>query len=86
MITSVGRLMRAMVWAIVNVLPEPVTPMRVWNFGTALDAGDELVDRLRLIAFGLERADDFEVGHGGIIGSRGFLISGQLGEWAAKFE
>ena len=39
-----------MVWAIVNVLPEPVTPMSVWNFFPSSHARDELVDRLRLIA------------------------------------
>ena len=34
------------------------------EFLPLLDAGDELVDRLRLIALGLERADDFKIGHG----------------------
>ena len=47
-----------MTFAIVYVLPEPVTPSSVWNARPSLEALDELVDRLRLVAGGLERLDE----------------------------
>ena len=53
--TSAGRPVRAMTLAIVKVLPEPVTPSSVWNDEAVGEALDELVDRLGLVARGLER-------------------------------
>ena len=47
--------MRAITLAIVYVLPEPVTPSSVWNERPSVEALDQLVDRLRLVAGGLER-------------------------------
>ena len=37
--------MRAITLAIVKVLPEPVTPSRVWKLRPSFDAFDQLVDR-----------------------------------------
>ena len=53
--TSAGRPVRAMTLAIVYVLPEPVTPSSVWNDEAVVEAFDQLLDRLRLVARGLER-------------------------------
>ena len=36
----------------VKVLPEPVTPSRVWNLSPCCEAGGELLDRLRLVPRG----------------------------------
>ena len=63
--TSAGRPVRAMTLAIVYVLPEPVTPSSVWNDKPVVQALDELVDRLRLVAGGLERLMEL-VGAAGI--------------------
>ncbi len=50
-----------MTLAIVNVLPEPVTPISTWCFWPALQSADERLDGLRLIAGGLERAGELEL-------------------------
>ena len=47
--TSAGRFTRASTCAIVNVLPDPVTPSRTCALSPR-EAFDELVDRLRLVA------------------------------------
>ena len=46
---------RAITLAMVKVLPDPVTPSSVWKARPSLDALDQLVDRLRLVAGGRER-------------------------------
>ena len=46
--------------AIVNVLPEPVTPSSTWDAVAAVQPVDELVDRARLVAAQLEIGDEVE--------------------------
>ena len=57
-----------MTLAMVKVLPEPVTPSRVWCGLLVADPLDELVDRPGLVAGGLVGADQLEVGHGRLAG------------------
>ncbi len=44
----------------VKVLPEPVTPSSTWSRSPARDAVEQLGDRLRLVARGLEIRGDPE--------------------------
>ena len=48
--TRVGRLTASMTLAIVNVLPEPVTPSSTWSRRPSLESCDELVDGLLLVS------------------------------------
>ena len=57
---SAGRWVASMTLAMVKVLPEPVTPSSTWSRSPALDARDQLGDRLRLVARGLEIGLDDE--------------------------
>ena len=61
--TSAGRFTRAMTFAIVNVLPEPVTPSRTWCASAALEPLDQLGDRAGLIAAQFEIRDQIESVH-----------------------
>ena len=60
--TSAGRPSGAMVWAMVKVLPEPVTPIRVWNCLPSLAAWTSL-SMAGLVALGLVGGDDLKFGH-----------------------
>ena len=57
-----GRSSAAMTLAMVNVLPEPVTPSSVECFSPAAQPLQQLLDRLRLIAQRRIGADELE-GH-----------------------
>ena len=46
-----------MTLAMVNVLPEPVTPIKTCCFRSSLEPAGERLDGLRLVAGGRERAD-----------------------------
>ena len=52
-----------MTLAIVNVLPEPVTPNRTWFAFAFANSAGEGRDRLRLIAGRLELAHKLEILH-----------------------
>ncbi len=69
-----------MVWAIVKVLPEPVTPISVWNFCPRLIAPVKLVDRLRLIALRRVWTDDLKITHSISPNVRGRLYAGLMVE------
>ena len=73
--TSVGLPYFAMVCARVIVLPDPVTPSRVWYLSPRVEAGGELGDGPGLVTGGGEGGDDLEGGaaHGGNIVVSGFV-------------
>ena len=80
-ITSVGRFTRAMVCAIVNVLPEPVTPSSTWCVIAALEPFDQLANRARLVAGEREVGDEVEaVVHGGHRNSQSVLQGLGIGD------
>ena len=58
--TRVGFWTRAMTWAMVKVLPDPVTPSSTWCLYPLVDPGRQLLDGLRLIALGGEFGNQFK--------------------------
>ena len=52
-----------MILAIVSVLPVPVAPSSVWWWRPRAEPVGQPLDRLRLVAGGLEVGDEIEVGH-----------------------
>ena len=62
--TSVGRCTLATTFAMVKVLPEPVTPEQGLVRVPAQHALGQLADGPRLVALRLVVADDLEVRHG----------------------
>ncbi len=57
--------------AMVNVLPDPVTPSSTWCLSPRLSAVDQFALRARLIASQLEVGDELEV-----VGQGGHVTSG----------
>ena len=63
-ITSVGLPYSAITWAIVNVLPVPVAPMKHLRMVSSAQPLGELHDRLGLVAGGVVGRYEIEGGHG----------------------
>ena len=73
-----------MTFAIVNVLPEPVTPISTCSRRPLAQALDQARDRLRLIAGGLERGLELKLHQVSEGSAVGFRLAGDVflvGQW-----